>query len=167
MKNPNQQELNRLIDEAIKLEQNMAGLYNRFAYWFPEDKEFWWTLVMEEKNHAALLRSGKESFLPNGLFPTGMLPDSRGELETANQKISEFIQQYKGSQPSKSEAFNIAYAMERSAGEYHFQFFMDKPVESNMERVFKQLNQGDKDHAFRIYQYMVNQGIAFEGEYRI
>ncbi|MBS3806282.1 MAG: hypothetical protein KGY60_02155 [Bacteroidales bacterium] len=155
------EQLYRLIDASIRLEHNMAALYEKMAEVFPQDKQFCWTLVMEEKNHAALLRSGRQSFMPHQVFPLDLIPSSLSQLKQSNQMISEFIKQLKNHQSSRKEAFNKAYSFEESAGEFHFQTFMDKPVENDMERMFKELNQGDKDHALRIKRYMEEQDIPF------
>jgi len=51
------QNFGQLIREAIQLEFNVADLYLFFHRLFPEDAGFWWSLVIEEKNHAALLKT--------------------------------------------------------------------------------------------------------------
>ncbi len=51
------QNFSQLIREAIQLELNVAKLYLLFHDLFPEDGDFWWQLVIEEENHAALLKT--------------------------------------------------------------------------------------------------------------
>ena len=46
-----------LINEAIQVELNVARLYLLFHELLPEDATFLWELVIEEENHAALLRT--------------------------------------------------------------------------------------------------------------
>ena len=58
--------LKELANEAIQLELNVAKLYMTFQTIFPQDDEFWWDLVIEEQNHASLLRSGVEFFMQAG-----------------------------------------------------------------------------------------------------
>ncbi|MEA3487197.1 MAG: hypothetical protein U9R20_06020 [Thermodesulfobacteriota bacterium] len=65
-----------LIEESINLELNIADLYFLFHELFPEDADFWWRLVLEEKNHAALIRSGKKYFEPVNKFPRNLLHHS-------------------------------------------------------------------------------------------
>ena len=158
----NREELYRTVDESIRLELNMADLYQQFALWFPEDNPFWMTLAMEEKNHAAMLRSGKEGFLDQGIFPEDLLAPLPN-LQKVNQKISEFIQQGKLRKPSREQVFSTAYRLELSAGEYHVQLFANKAFHTDMEMVFKQLIGDDKDHAERILKYMEQQGIKLRG----
>jgi len=69
-------DLRRLIDEAIKLELNMAELYLSFHNRFSEDAGFWWKLTIEEKNHASLLKSGKQYFLDAGMFSSELVGES-------------------------------------------------------------------------------------------
>ena len=53
----------KILDESIKLELNIADLYLVFHEKIPEDSKFWWQLLLEEKNHATLLKTGKEVYL--------------------------------------------------------------------------------------------------------
>lgn len=151
--------LTQLAEEAIRLELNIARLYLLFHDICPEDIEFWRTLVIEENNHAALIRSGIEFFVEAGFFPVEILPPSILELHQANQKLLSLIEQYDNKPPSREEAFKIALETERSAGEIHFQRMMTKSADSRVVELFQKLNLDDKDHAKRIQAYMVAQGI--------
>lgn len=144
----------KLLNEAIKLENNVAELYQLFSLSFDEDKNFWWQIVIEEKNHAALLRSGKESYIPANIFPKKILPKTIDDMAVVNNNIRDMIINYKKNKPSRTLAFNIAYHLENSAGEIHYQQFMEKEPETKIENIFIQLNQEDKDHAQRIEDYM-------------
>jgi len=67
---------NSLIEKAIQLELNVAELYIRFHKLFPSDASFWWKLAIEEKNHAALLKTlqlMKDSHveIPLEFYPAG------------------------------------------------------------------------------------------------
>ncbi len=147
-------ELSLLLDESIELELNVADLYMIFHRTFAEDAEFWWQLTLEEKNHGALLRSGKDCFAPIGKFPVDLLSATLQELKKANTDLVTLIKQYRASPPSREAAFNVALKIERSAGEIHFQEFMEKETESNLAELFQQLNRDDKDHETRLRSYM-------------
>ena len=153
-----------LIDEAINLELNVSDLYFLFHKLFPQDKEFWWQLTLEEKNHASLLRSGKEYFEELGLFPENILPDDINSLKDANAKIKGLIVEFSQNPPTRQKAFNTAFILEQSAGEIHFQKVMEKDAPSKMEKIFQELNQNDKDHTQRIYNYMKEHNIPFEDQ---
>jgi hypothetical protein len=80
-------ETEKLFDEAIKLELNVSDLYYVFYELFPEDAVFWWTLVIEEKNHASLLKTIK-SFIPViKEYPKVILPAEIAFLIDQNDRI--------------------------------------------------------------------------------
>ena len=157
-----EKDLTALIKESIKLEMNVAELYLVFYNSFPEDAAFWWGLVLEEKNHAALLRSGKELFQPRNKFPSDLVHGPLQDIKNKNRELSSLIEEYERNPPSREEAFNIALSIENSASEIHYQRFMNKEPSSRMEEIFQQLNQGDKDHAEKISSYMKRKNIHFE-----
>jgi hypothetical protein len=74
------------------------------------------------------------------------------------------LKQFKNIPPSRELAFNTALEIEASAGELHFQHFMDKETNSKIDELFQFLNRGDKDHAKRIRSYMKNNNISVESE---
>ena len=155
-------ELAPLAEEAIRVEQHISNLYLIFFEAFPEDAEFWWQLVIEEKNHAALIRSGLEYFLPAGRFPAEMLPPMVAGLRKTNQRLAGIIEGFHKKPPSREEAFNTALRVEQSAGEIHFQRAMTKEADSDIMELFQQLNKDDMDHADRIQSYMQQKGIQIE-----
>lgn len=148
-----------IIDESISLELNVGNLYLLFHDLFPQDAPFWWRLAEEEKNHAALIRSGKEYFAPLDQFPQGMLHDNLSDLKEANRRILSLIKESKVHPPSRTEAFNAALTIEQSAGECHFQKFMNGKTGSPIDRIFRELNDGDAEHAKRLMAYMEKNGI--------
>ncbi len=142
------------LDESIQLEINVSDLYQLFYVKFPQDSEFWWQLSLEEVNHAALIRSINDLFLPENILPQGFIQEQTVELYKVNQSIRERIAQYKINPPSRYEAFSFAHELEISAGEAHYEMFMNKNPESNIEKIFQKLNGQDKNHASRIADYM-------------
>ncbi|MFO7610669.1 MAG: hypothetical protein R6X35_16035, partial [Candidatus Krumholzibacteriia bacterium] len=60
----------------------------------------------------------------------------------------------------RGEAFALALELEQSAGEAHFQNFMESDGSGSLARVFQSLNRGDMDHAQRLRSYMTEQGLA-------
>jgi len=152
-------EFTALFDESVKLEHHVADLYFLFHELFLEDKAIWWQLALEERNHAALIRSGKEFFKPLGKFPHELLAPVLQHLKDTNSRLSSQIKKLKETSPSREEAFKIALEIENSAGELHYQKFMDRKVNSKLQDIFQQLNKDDKDHAKRISSYMESCGI--------
>ncbi|MCF6248472.1 MAG: hypothetical protein L3J69_14090 [Desulfobacula sp.] len=148
-----------IIDESIALELHVAALYCLFHELFIEDSNFWWEMVLEEKAHAALIRSGKEVYEPVDKFPYDLLAPVLKELNDTNDRLSFLIKEYEKVPPSREEAFNMAFEIENSAGEIHYQKFMKKNTNLKIDKIFKQLNKDDIDHAKRIRSYMDNHGI--------
>lgn len=156
-----QSNLRRLIEEAIKLELNMAKAYLSFHHRFSEDAEFWRKIATEERNHAALLKIGEQCFLDSGIFPSELVDTSLESLINANNELESILLRQKGTPPSRAYAFNFALRFEESVGEIHFQHAMQKTEQSSEAiKILQALNEADKDHANRIRSYMRQHGIA-------
>ncbi len=150
-------ELSQLIDESITLELNIADIYMVFGNIFPEDSGFWWKMTSEEKKHANLIKSGRDTFLDQ--FPSKLLAPSLQKLCNTNKKLISLLKEYKEKPPSRETAFNIALNIEQSTGELHFQLAMEKSFTSSIMKIFQELNNEYKDHANRIRAYMSDRGI--------
>ncbi|MBN2415088.1 rubrerythrin family protein [bacterium] len=149
-----------LIDESIQLELNVGEIYRMFQHMFPQDHDFWWTLALEEQNHAALLRSGKEIFAPRDQFPEDLLAKSIRDLKKTNTMLRQMRAEYTTSPPDREMALRTALELEHSAGELHFQHFMDQTDGTPADTIFRKLNKDDKDHAARIQAYMERSGMV-------
>jgi ferritin len=146
-------ELNLLIEEAIRLEQNVAELYLLFHRLFPEDAQFWWRLSMEEQNHAALLKTVSQMNDTRIQIPKDILPCQLKELKNVNRLLRSAMEEL-ASSPDRTRAFQLAYTIENSAGELHYDKFMKYGTRSQISEVFRKLNGDDMDHAARILHYM-------------
>ena len=154
-------DLIKLAEEAMQLEYNVSKLYMIFRDAHPEDADFWWRLVIEEGNHAALIKSGRDYFMPVGVFPEGMFP-AMEEMEKANKELESLLKKFTVEPPSREVAFNVALKTEMSAGELHFQHTMSRHADSKVLELFQKLNQDDKDHAKRIRAYMEENQMAVQ-----
>jgi len=148
-----------LIEESIELELNAAGLYALFHFAFPDDAAFWWQLHQEERNHASLLRSIKDTFLPISVYPDALVLPSLEQLKKSNEKLRHMLEKFRTKPPSREDSFHIAMEVETSAGEIHFQRFAEKMHENKIDQIFSQLVKDDKDHLQRIQQYMIDRNI--------
>lgn len=147
-------DINKIIDESIDLEFNISNLYSIFYDLYIEDSDFWWELQMEEKNHASLLRSIKEFFIPYGKIPSGLLVKELNTLKESNNEILRIIDRVKSVTPTREECFDIALQLEDSASETHYQMFMENNSGDKFSEVIQTLNREDKDHAERITKYI-------------
>jgi ferritin len=144
-------ELLNYIDQAIALEVNTANLYRLFAKKCPQDREFWFRLEVEEMNHAALLRAGKE-FAVFNKFPAGLLPENIRQLADTNQLIIDGMDKFMKN-PERAYCFELAIELENEAGELHYQQFMESESQEELATLFKKLNRDDYQHAERIKTY--------------
>lgn len=151
-----------LVDESIKIELLVSDLYLLFHDTFPEDARFWWRLVEEERNHAALIRSGRDYFEPIHKFPNKLIFDNLRVLEEMNGKLRSLLDTYSKSPPDRAEALNCALLVETSAAELHFQKFLEETDTSTIEKIFQQLNGNDREHAERIRSYMMKNGVPIK-----
>ena len=149
-----------IVDEAIRLELNLAKLYLNFHLKFPGDANFWWTLTLEEENHASLLRSARDHFIPKDVFPRDMLSSDIQPLIDTNERLERLIGEHRDAPPSRKNAFNVAIRFEQSAGESHYQYAMSLPRQSKVLAVFQELNNNDKNHIERLSAYMDTHGIG-------
>ena len=93
-----------ILDQFIGLELSVADLYTLFYNTFPEDEKFWWTLLLEEKNHAALIRSIKHLI---SLFDESQHPIfscSLDKLKETRARIAAMIADYQTNPPTRREA---------------------------------------------------------------
>jgi rubrerythrin len=144
----------KILEICVELEMRAADLYGYFAESFPEDRTFWAQLRLEEKSHAALCRAALAAFNKRDERPAGMFPDSLEPLRQTGEKFVAIIHHCKANRLTRREACMMALKVEHDIGEQHYNQFMNKPAESNIETVFQQLNRGDKDHALRIEQLL-------------
>jgi len=155
------QEVNNYIDEAVNLELNVSRLYFRFYELFPEDADFWWKLTLEEKNHAALLENLKHVIRLVGNPPGELMALRSDDIKNANSRVQTELDKI-NPDISRSDAFSIAIMIEESAGEIHYQAFIDDDDLPKEYRVFQKLNMDDKDHAESMRSYAASHNIILK-----
>ena len=74
------------------------------------------------------------------------------------------INKFNQKPPTREKALSTAYKLENSAGELHFQQFMNTESDDTVAKVFQHLNADDKDHAERIFKYAEENGIQLATE---
>lgn len=154
-------DLRQLIEEATRLELNVAKVYLGFHRRFAEDADFWWKIAIEEENHAALLLSGELYFMDAGMFPVELVCTSLATLIDLNNELECMLVHESDEPLSRAAAFNLAITLEESAGEIHFQHAMHETEHpSKAIKLFQSLNEADVDHADRIRNYMRQNGIG-------
>jgi len=138
------------IYALIELEQNASRLYLTFCNLIQEDYEFWWKLANEEMNHAALLKTGLE-FAKLGELPNISTNDIN-DVKELNKQFDDIIEEFKKN-PNRHRSFEIALEIESSAGESHYQEFMDTKSDNLIVQILQKLNKEDDNHYNRIKDY--------------
>lgn len=151
-------DISKLLDESIEIELNVSKLYLLYSNIFSEDKDFWWTIALEEQNHAALLKSGKK-YLEFGILPEETVYHDLKKLVESNSEIKSLIEDYEKRHPLMEEAYRNALRLEESAAELWFQKIMGTDSDSKIIKIFQGLNSMNKNHAERIKSLMLKQGI--------
>ena len=146
--------LEQFINEAIQLELNAAEIYYIFASAIPEDANFWATLAWEEKNHASVLKTGKEILIPMDKFPPEILPNVIQTIVDTNLWLNSLKEKFAENKPDRETAFATAIKIESSAGEQHFQRVMENPSDSIIVNIFQELCEDDLNHLSRVREYM-------------
>ena len=148
-------DLVRLLDEAIAIEDNASELYRLYSNLFPEDEKDWHRLSEEEINHAQLLENTKRHAIElsqNVVYP------GYDMMRLVNKSIKEQIDNYQtmleeGKMIDKFQAYFYALTLEQSAQEgYHWSRVINTPfikVPAIVE-VFRELTCMEMDHAKRI-----------------
>lgn len=91
-------------------------------------------------------------------IPREILPAGLEELEASNKRIVLAIEKFDPLE-DRNKAFHFAHNIENSAGELHYDTFMNSGVASHVQSVFKKLNGEDTHHAERIRKYMIDHHI--------
>ena len=146
--------LELIIQESIKLELNVSDLYMIFYKEFSADSDFWWTLTLEEKNHASLLRRASDSLFSRDKFPEKLLVPELDAILKTNEFLEDTILKFNKNCCTREEAFNLAYTIENSACEIHYQENMEEEEPDQLLKIFQQLNKEDKNHSLRIKNKM-------------
>lgn len=146
-------DFNEIFETLILLEQKVAQLYLQFHHGYKEDSNFWWNIVLEEENHAAMIKTLKKISQSTGMFPEYLLDTNLSEVKEFINKIDEFLFEFESSKVTRETAFRFAYNIENSASEFHYQKYAESHSDSKIKDLFDKLNAADKNHAQRILEY--------------
>jgi hypothetical protein len=144
----------RLLHKMIRLENNVGMLYACFSRLFPDDREFWKMLSIEEGKHASLLWTHLEYILDSPDLSDALLAAKEESIDAINERIERLIIDVKDQPLSREDAFGMALQLEQSAGESHFQNVKDSTERSVALTVFDNLSSADRDHFRKITEYM-------------
>ncbi|MBM4055543.1 MAG: hypothetical protein FJ264_12945 [Planctomycetes bacterium] len=147
------------IVDLVKLELAVSELYMFFSRKFPEDRFFWEDLAQEEKTHALLLQSNKDSILTKKEFKNELFISDENILRETNNTINDMIQKFGHNPPSREQAFQAALKTEKTAGELYYQSTMNIKSDDEGIKIFQELNREFANHTHKIQKYMKEKSI--------
>ncbi|MFC1497933.1 hypothetical protein ACFLS1_05605 [Verrucomicrobiota bacterium] len=139
---------------SIQLELSVSEYYRMMSNIFEEDRSFWWGLCLEEKNHAALLKNGRDYFMGRDIFPVEILDSDISSLQKSIQNVEQAAQLLGESKLSKPEAYRHALEFEESSGEHFFKLITESTDLSPKISFVNKLIGEDKDHAKKIRELL-------------
>ena len=150
-----------LFSQITEQEQLVSQIYIKFSELFPEDRDFWWRLAMEEKCHASIGKSIQEIFAPMKLYPKEFLNESTDKLLKSNNEKKALLDRL-AENPlalTREQAFSAAIEIEDSDVEKIFQEIMEKIPETREDKMFQRLNMDTSDHIKKLKKYAEDTGL--------
>ena len=150
--------LDTLLDEAIRHEHTVALLYYEFFQAFPDDADLWWKLSVEENGHAGLLEAGRKVF--GSEYGEEILPARVEYLIEANDMLEKLLEQMKGRPLSREAAFRTALEIETTTDGMIFENALQPAEDSDASAISERIRRDDLRHASMIRSYMEEHGIS-------
>lgn len=157
----NRDELSELLERSIDLELSVSSLYGVYSRLFDDDRDFWWNLSLEEKNHAALLKSARIYLSINRLPDEALLNDIEA-IRSSIELVDGTINKYKSAPPSMDDAYVFAKRLEDMASELHLQKIVSVNSDDRILKIFHELGKGDANHALRIKSLLLDKGMRLK-----
>ena len=150
--------LDTLLDEAIRHEHTVAMLYYEFFQAFPDDADLWWKLSVEENGHAGLLEAGRKVF--GSEYGEEILPARVEYLIEANLMLEKPLEQMKEQPLSREAAFRTALEIETTTDGMIFENALQPAEDSDASAISERIRRDDLRHASMIRSYMKEHGIS-------
>ena len=150
--------LDTLLDEAIRHEHTVALLYFEFFQAFPDDADLWWKLSVEENGHAGLLEAGRKVF--GSEYGEEILPARVEYLIEANLMLEKLLEQMKEQPLSREAAFRTALEIETTTDGMIFENALQPAEDSDASAISERIHRDDLRHASMIRTYMKEHGIS-------
>jgi len=150
--------LERILDEAIKLELSLSRLYLLFKAHHPKDAKFWESMAKEEVGHASQIERFKKTLLENGKSTNEYSDVDLTKIMANNTQTQKLIEDFEEG-VSRELAFRTAVKLENSASEEHYRIIFNAETESRLTKVFQSLSLEDKKHYNRLLDYIEKKNI--------
>ena len=141
------------LDSCIKLEIAIGEAYLKLSKMFPEARELFDKLAIEEINHAEILTKSKELNIDGELSEEfvnklcSMVTEPLVYVQTLKHKIEK-------KQLSLEEALNFSLKIEQHGAEYYLQATMLQEVTHKAISLLQQLYKANRYHADVIREFM-------------
>jgi CheY-like chemotaxis protein len=114
----------RLIEAMIQIKLSIAELYSIFSEAEPDDYFFWAELAREKSSHVALLKSGKDIFMPTAEIPSKIASEDLQALTDTKNWLFSLIAKFSIEPPDRATTFETALLIEKSMSESHTRYAM-------------------------------------------
>jgi hypothetical protein len=151
------EELGSRIDRCIAVETACAEIYHAFSEMFPEARDFWRQLALEEENHATILIVGK-GLQRTGKLPEDFMPPSGKALSTVCLKAEVMKRKVRSGKISLSEALEMALSLEKLLCESYFMEMMAMRTDSEALARLQRLHVFTKSHVEKIREFVRSAG---------
>lgn len=138
---------------CIAVEKTAAEIYHNFSGLFPEARDLWDGLAMEEENHASILILCKR-FERDGQLPGEVVPPLIGPVQASLELAVNISKNIRNRRPSLREALDMALELERSIAENYFLEAMKSKNSSGVMAVLQHMVRETNSHVEKIHRFM-------------
>lgn len=145
----------KMLALASEIEKVIAEIYRVFSECFEDDRVFWWSLCIEEMNHAASLNTAKRFISVDEDLKEDLFEADEKTLIELKERYTRLLKDISEKSCERIDAFNIALDLENGDVESKFQEFMSKmnPT-SQVTKILQKLSEDDIDHVNKIKKYL-------------
>ena len=142
-----------VINGCIKVENSVASIYSNLVQVFPENKEFWESLLNDEREHIAFLTDIKSQGLITEMEKMDLPPSMK--IIQNNLKLVDKVSRRISDEPnSMKNALKLALKLEESIVETYTNELIAKLLSCEDETSYEELIDGEKQHVDRIRKEM-------------
>ncbi len=150
-------ELSERIKTCIAIESAIAEIYHSFAKLFPEEKNFWYELAMEEENHASVLLEGSR-YVELGILPGYVVPKSLRKMKRTLQLIDDTRKEMESGHMSMKEALDAAMKLELTMEESYVLEVLTSETDDEVISRLQKLLSDTKLHITKVSEYIQKKG---------
>jgi hypothetical protein len=151
-------ELSTRILACIEVESTAAEIYHLFGKMFPEARQFWYDLAMEEENHASILAIGW-GLSRVGRLPEHAVPESLPLIRKSLELAQEIKKKAEAGEVTLKEALEMSVELESAITEKYFSEVMTKETDSSAIEKLQRLVTDTESHIKKIRDFMVEKGL--------